>query len=62
MKRRTATGDAADMALFRKYEIALRMWARRFNSAEIAAQLNEPEHIVCRWLSHWRELSREPVR
>jgi hypothetical protein len=26
--------------------------------AEIAAHLKEPEHIVCRWIWHWRELSR----
>lgn len=42
-----------------KYEIALRLWARKFNTAEIAAHLKEPEHIVQRWIWHWRELSRE---
>jgi hypothetical protein len=62
MKRRKEVdltrSDAEEQALFRKYGIALRLWARRFNTAEIAAHLNEPEHIVCRWIWHWRELSR----
>lgn len=50
--------DDIERELFRKYSIALRLWARRFNTAEIAAHLKEPEHIVCRWIWHWRELSR----
>lgn len=54
-------GADVDEALFRKYAIALRLWARRFNTAEIAAHLKEPEHIVCRWIWHWRELSRMDV-
>jgi len=54
----TPLGDDVDRELFRKYSIALRLWARRFNTAEIAAHLREPEYIVCRWLWHWRELSR----
>ena len=44
--------------LFRKYSIALKLWARKFNTAEIAAHIKEPEHIVCRYIAHWRELSR----
>jgi hypothetical protein len=53
--------DDVERELFRKYSIALRLWARRFNTAEIAAHLKEPEHIVCRWIWHWRELSRESM-
>lgn len=53
--------DDLERALFKKYAIALRLWARRFNTAEIAAHLKEPEHIVCRWIWHWRELSRGPT-
>lgn len=37
--------DDIDRDLFRKYSIALKMWARRFNTAEIAAHLKEPEYI-----------------
>jgi len=51
--------DDPEHELFRKYSIALRLWARKFNTAEIAAHLKEPEHIVQRWIWHWRELSRE---
>lgn len=50
--------DDIDRELFRKYSIALKMWARRFNTAEIAAHLKEPECDVQRWIWHWRELSR----
>lgn len=35
--------DDIERDLFRKYSIALKMWARRFNTAEIAAHLGEPE-------------------
>jgi hypothetical protein len=61
VKKKAARGGDADdleLALFKKYSIALRLWARKFNTAEIAAYLREPEHIVCRWIWHWRELSR----
>lgn len=51
--------DDIERDLFHKYSIALKMWARRFNTAEIAAHLNEPECNVQRWIWHWRELSRE---
>lgn len=51
--------DGVDEALFRKYSIALRLWARRFNTAEIAAHLKEPVHVVQRYIWHWRELSRQ---
>ena len=50
--------DDPERELFRKYSIALKMWVRRYDTAEIAAHLKEEEHIVCRWLWHWRELSR----
>lgn len=53
--------DDIEQELFKKYSVALRLWARRFNTAEIAAYLNEPEHIVCRWIAHWREVSRGSV-
>jgi hypothetical protein len=53
--------DVVDEALFKNYSIALRLWARRFNTAEIAAHLKQPEYIVCRYISHWRELSREGI-
>lgn len=43
---------------FRKYVRALKLWCRKFNTAEIAKDLNEPEHVVQRWIWHWRELSR----
>lgn len=55
------TGDDFEHEMFRKYSIALRLWARKFNTAEIAAHLKEPEHIVQRWIWHWREISRIPV-
>lgn len=45
-------------AFFAKYSRALKMWCRKFNTAEIAAELDEPEHIVCRWIWHWREIAR----
>ena len=50
--------DDIDRDMFRKYGIALRLWARKFNTAEIAAHLKEPEHVVQRWIWHWREVSR----
>lgn len=50
--------DDIERELFRKYSIALKMWSRRFNTAEIAAHLKEPEQDVQRWIWHWRELSR----
>ena len=53
-----ARGDDIERDLFRKYGIALRLWARRFNTAEIAAHVKEPEPVVCRWIWHWRELGR----
>lgn len=53
--------DDPERDLFRKYSIALKMWARKFNTAEIAAHLGEPECDVQRWIWHWRELSRGPV-
>jgi len=37
--------DDIERELFRKYSIALRLWARKFNTAEIAAHLKEPEHM-----------------
>lgn len=51
--------DDLERDLFRKYSIALKMWVRRFNTAEIAAHLGEPEHVVQRYIWHWRELSRQ---
>jgi len=45
-------------AFFRQYSIALKMWCRRFNTAEIGKHLGVPEPVVCRWIWHWRELSR----
>lgn len=57
MTRHTPRDDE-ERELFCKYSIALKLWARKFNTAEIAAHLKEPEHIVCRWIWHWRELSR----
>lgn len=53
--------DDIERDLFRKYSIALKMWARKFNTAEIAKHLGEPEPDVLRWIHHWRELSRGPV-
>jgi hypothetical protein len=50
--------DAEERAIFAEYAAALKLWARKYNSAEIAALLKEPEWKVCRWLWHWRELSR----
>lgn len=58
MARDLFLGDEADADMFRNYSITLKMWARRFNTAEIAAHLKQPEHIVQRWIWHWRELSR----
>lgn len=52
-------GDDFEREMFRNYSVALKMWSRRFNTAEIAAHLKQPEHIVQRWIWHWRELSRE---
>jgi transposase len=50
--------DADERMMFRNYSAALRLWARRYNTAEIAAVLNVHESCVCRWIWHWRELSR----
>lgn len=55
-----ARSDDFERDLFRKYSIALKMWARRFNTAEIAAHLKEEECNVQRWIWHWREISRQP--
>lgn len=49
---------AAEEEFFRQYSIALKMWCRRFNTAEIAKHLRVHESVVCRWIWHWRELSR----
>lgn len=53
--------DDEESEMFRNYSIALRMWARRFNTAEIAAHLRQPECDVQRWIWHWRELARTQV-
>jgi hypothetical protein len=52
--------DDIERDLFRNYSIALKMWSRKFNTADIAAHLKRPEHEVLRWIGHWRELSRQP--
>ena len=52
-------GDEFEREMFRNYSVALKMWSRRFNTAEIAARLKQEEHVVLRWIHHWRELSRE---
>lgn len=54
-------GDEAEEKFFRQYTQALKLWCRRYNTAEIAAYLRVPEPIVCRWIWHWRELSRGGV-
>ena len=41
----------------RCYADALAMWqSRRFDTAEIADHLRVPEHVVCRWISNYRDL------
>ena len=60
MKKNVGTEDE-EQRLFKKYALALRLWSRRFNTVEIAAHLGEEEYIVCRWISHWRELSRSEL-
>jgi len=50
--------DADERRMFERYEKALRMWSRRFNTAEIADYLKVPEYEVCRMIWHWREFSR----
>lgn len=55
---RASPGEESEEAFFRNYSIALKLWCRRFNTAEIASHLGVPESIVCRWIWHWRELSK----
>lgn len=50
-----------DEEFFKQYTVALKMWCKRFNTAEIAKHLNVDESIVCQWIWHWRELSRGPT-
>ncbi|WP_257164669.1 hypothetical protein [Bradyrhizobium sp. SRS-191] len=59
MTDRLAEALENDQAFFRQYTLALKLWCRRFNTAEIALHLKVPEHVVCRWIWHWRELSRQ---
>jgi hypothetical protein len=47
-----------DERFFRQSSTALKMWCRKFNTAEIAKHLGVHEAVVCRWIWHWRELSR----
>jgi hypothetical protein len=48
-----------DERFFRQSSTALKMWCRKFNTAEIANHLGVHEAIVCRWIRYWREMSRE---
>ena len=36
MARELCESDSPEAAMFKKYSVALRLWARRFNTAEIA--------------------------
>jgi hypothetical protein len=53
--RRTTSDSSGNLST------ALKMWCRKFNTAEIANHLGVHEAIVCRWIRYWRELSRTPA-
>lgn len=50
--------DAEERKLFGQYSRTLSLWSRRYNTAEIVGIIGEPEYLVARWITHWRELSR----
>lgn len=50
--------DPEERALFHKYSMALDMWQRGYNTADIAREIDEHESIALRYVHHWRELSR----
>jgi hypothetical protein len=54
----TPPGRDEEEQFFRQYSIALKLWCRKFNTADIARHLRVHESVVCRWIWHWRELSR----
>ncbi|MGJ5163181.1 hypothetical protein [Bradyrhizobium sp. HKCCYLR1051] len=58
MSKRIGRTLEGDESFFRQYTMALRLWCRRYNTAEIADHLKVPEPVICRWIWHWRELSR----
>lgn len=47
-----------DAGIFAKYVYAQKMWEHKFDTYEIGVYLNEPEHVIVRWIWHWREQVR----
>ncbi len=48
----TATGRAAQ----RRYAEVIGMWAAKFDTSEIAAQINLPEAEVARWVANYQDV------
>lgn len=53
--RAISAEDIREHEMFRKYSIALKMWSRRFNTAEIAAHLKGRAHRAA------MDMGRAPV-
>lgn len=47
-----------DRQFLKQYSTAVQMWAARYDTWEIAAQLGVPEPVVCRWIWNYREIER----
>jgi hypothetical protein len=57
--RSPSLGGQVTRAQLRKYPDVITMWQRRFDTAQIAAELKLPEPLVHAWVVNFRELGRE---
>ncbi|MFT4115449.1 hypothetical protein [Bradyrhizobium sp.] len=58
-QRTASTGGHVTRAQLKKYPDVITMWQRRFDTAQIAAELKLLEPLVHAWVVNFRELGRE---
>lgn len=52
-------GGAVSRAQLKKYREVISFWLSRFDTAEIACQLDLPEWLVARWVANFRDMMVE---
>lgn len=48
-----------DLTSLKLYADVITFWRAKYNTAEIAAHFEIPEHVVARWVANFREVTRE---